>query len=63
MQKISKVSVLHSVEFSGFFCHSDFYVKSILGESGSSKTAFFADFEALNFVDLVIFSLSKRVKL
>ena len=39
-----------------------FYVKSNLGEARSSKTAVFAIFEALNFVDLVNFSLSKLYK-
>ena len=39
---------LHGVEISGFFCHSDFYVKSILRINKAQKLPFF-NFWASNF--------------
>ena len=59
---IYPILVLHSVEISGFFCHSDFYVKSIFWDSRSFKMAIFAHFGALNFVALVNSSLQELLE-
>ena len=40
---------MHSVEISWFFYHSDFYVKSILGDSRSAKYAILTHVKVLNF--------------
>ena len=52
-------TVLSNTEF---FCHSDFYVKSMLENLEVMKTAVFAILESLNFVTMVTFSPLKVPK-
>ena len=59
--KIQKRLLFHSVEISGFFCHSDLR-ETNFEEFGSCKTAFFAILGAQNLVDLINFSLHKVQK-
>ena len=50
------------MENSGFFCHIQILREINIGESRSSKNAIFAVLGALNFVDLVNFSLQEVTK-